>query len=58
MWLEIVKTAPTVALATAAVIIAWQQYRLAKAKLNLDLFDRRFAVFKAANTIVKCIINK
>jgi len=25
--------------------IAWRQYKVAKAKLNLDLFERRFGVF-------------
>ncbi|MGS1003080.1 hypothetical protein [Burkholderia glumae] len=31
--------------AVIAAIIAWRQYRVAKAKLNLDLFERRYELF-------------
>lgn len=30
----------------AAAFIAWNQYRVAHAKLSLDLFDKRFAIFE------------
>jgi hypothetical protein len=46
---ELVKGLPAafVALVIGLVAagIAWRQYRVAKAKLNLDLFDKRYAVF-------------
>lgn len=37
----------TLAVATIAVYIAWQQYKTARNKLKLDLFDRRFRVYQA-----------
>lgn len=47
---EIMKGLPTayVALTAAllAAMIAYQQFRVARAKLNLDLFDSRYAMFE------------
>jgi hypothetical protein len=38
----------TVAVAVVTLYIAFQQFWLAKEKLKLDLFEKRFAVFAAA----------
>jgi chemotaxis regulatin CheY-phosphate phosphatase CheZ len=37
----------TLFLSIAVVVIAWQQWRVAKNKLRLDLFDRRYKVYDA-----------
>ena len=38
--------------------IAYQQYRTAKNKLRLDLFDRRLPVFEAAMKLAAGIVSK
>lgn len=47
---ELVKGIPSAVVAVTVAIaggyITWQQYRVARAKLNLDLFERRYAVFE------------
>ncbi|MDH6642195.1 hypothetical protein P3T32_002037 [Ralstonia sp. GP73] len=47
---ELVKGIPSAIVALTVAIaggyITWQQYRVARAKLNLDLFERRYAVFE------------
>jgi len=49
---ELIKGAPAAAVALLAALIAgliaYRQYRVAKAKLNLDLFERRHKVFEIA----------
>ena len=51
---EWAKAAPTifftVVLGVVAAYVAVHQWRVAKAKLNLDLFDRRYAIFEATWT--------
>ncbi len=37
---------PAAIVALIVAVIAYQQYRVAKAKLKLDLFDKRFAIFQ------------
>jgi hypothetical protein len=53
-FLELLKVTPTLIVGIIAAIIAWQQSKtakeqriIAKAKLNLDLFERRLKVFEA-----------
>jgi hypothetical protein len=48
--------APVVAL--FAVSIAWRQYKMAKDKLKLDLFDRRYRVYRALMDLFTEISNK
>ncbi|WP_146128404.1 hypothetical protein [Burkholderia gladioli] len=49
IWFEMAKGTPAVIVAFFAAVvaglIAWRQYRVAKAKLNLDLFERRYELF-------------
>ncbi|ARO25010.1 hypothetical protein CO659_31095 [Rhizobium sp. S9] len=43
---------------TIAVAVAWisfQQWKTARAKLNLDLFDRRYAVYRGATDALRAI---
>jgi hypothetical protein len=42
---EILKIIPTAAIALIVAAITLQQWRVAKAKLKLDLFDRRYKIF-------------
>ena len=41
---EILKIIPTAAIALIVAAITLQQWRVAKAKLKLDLFDRRYKI--------------
>jgi hypothetical protein len=40
------------------VYIAWQQTGIARNKLRLDLFERRFAAFEAARKLVSIAVRK
>lgn len=46
----------TVLTAATAVWIAYQQYRTARHKLKLDLFDRRMLIYEAAKNILQKIV--
>lgn len=46
VWPELVKGLPAAIVALLVAVIAWRQYKVAKAKLNLDLFEHRYAVFE------------
>lgn len=47
---ELIKGVPSAIVAVTVAIaggyITWQQYRVARAKLNLDMFERRYAIFE------------
>lgn len=51
-WLHVGQLLGTLAIGGVAGVIAWQQWRTAKDKVKLDLFDRRFAVFMDARQLV------
>jgi hypothetical protein len=59
LWIEYVKAlgAPIVALIAACIAggIAYQQWRTAKNKLKLDLFDRRMKVYEACSELLRLI---
>jgi hypothetical protein len=44
-------------LSVAVGIVAWLQWRLAHNKLRLDLFDRRWEIYKATSNFVDAIVN-
>ena len=50
IWIEIAKGMPTAFVALiiglVAAYIAWHQYQVAKSKLKLDLFEKRYAIFE------------
>lgn len=48
----------TALVAVIAVWIAYQQYRTARHRLRLDLFERRMAVFEALMALVQTAIKK
>jgi hypothetical protein len=41
--------------ASIGPVVAFQQYLLAQAKFKMDLFDKRFAVYKAVQTFLNAI---
>jgi hypothetical protein len=47
----------TFALSVAVACVAWAQWRIARNKLRLDLFDRRWQVYAATRTFVDGILN-
>jgi hypothetical protein len=51
-WMQWLQGIALVAIPTIGAWIAYQQVRLGKAKLNLDLYDRRFAVFAACRKLL------
>jgi hypothetical protein len=47
----------TFALSVAVVCVAWAQWRVARNKLRLDLFDRRWQIYAATSKFVDAINN-
>lgn len=43
--LKAISATATVAIGVAASVLAYQQYKLSKTKLRLDLYDKRYALF-------------
>jgi hypothetical protein len=56
--LELIKGLPAALVALIVAYIAWRQYRLAAAKLKLDLFDKRYEVFEQTWSILSMVIQK
>lgn len=52
IWMQIAQLATTVVIGLIAALIAWRQWRTARDKLKLDLFDRRLAVFMDVRKVV------
>jgi hypothetical protein len=46
---------PSLIIGGAIAFIAWQQWRVARNKLRLDLFDRRYKVFDATRNFLTAI---
>lgn len=46
----------TLAIAIASGLIAWRQYCVAKSKLNLDLFEKRYGIFEIVWRFVSGVI--
>jgi len=60
--IELIKGVPTAIVAllvgSIAAFIAYRQYKVAEAKLNLDLFERRYAIFETTyETLLQTAIN-
>jgi hypothetical protein len=45
----------TPVIAVVAVYIAWQQHKTARDKLKLDLFDRRYKVYRGLMDLFACV---
>ena len=48
----------TLIVGLAVAFIAWQQWQLARNKLRLDLFDRRYKVYDATRKFLSVILGK
>ena len=48
--------AATLIVGLSVAFIAWQQWQLARNKLRLDLFDRRYKVFEATRRFLAVIL--
>jgi len=46
-WVSILQALLTPTIGVVAAYLAWQQYRLAKQKHNIDIFNRRMQVYKS-----------
>jgi len=50
IWPDLIKGLPAAFVAlvigSVAALIAWRQYRVARAKLNLDLFEQRYELYR------------
>ena len=56
--LEVLKILPTAFIALLVAIISFQQWRVSKAKLKLDLFDRRYEIFMRTWKILSEAVGK
>src|SRR5437870_577781 len=58
---DLIKGSPAAIVALFATIIAgliaWRQYKIAHKKLQLDLFDRRYKVFKSVCELLAAVID-
>ncbi|WSH67085.1 hypothetical protein U8Q05_12015 [Rhizobium ruizarguesonis] len=52
IWMQAGQLITTVVIGVIAAVIAWRQWRTARDKIKLDLFDRRFAVFMDVRKLV------
>ena len=57
-FLQAVQVLSVPAIAVAAVMISLQQYRIARQKLKLDLYPRRYAIYVAFHDGVVAALNK
>lgn len=55
-WVTNIAALSTAAIALLALVIAYQQWRIAQNKLKFDLFDRRMRVYEAAAALLASIL--
>jgi hypothetical protein len=55
-WVQVLQALLVPTIAVVGALLAWQQVKIARSKLRHDLFDRRFAVFEAARTLLRGIM--
>lgn len=54
-WIQVLQALLTPTIGIIAAYVAWQQYRLAKQKHDIDIFNRRMQVYKTTIAfLVKC----
>src|SRR5262245_28988212 len=57
-WIQWLQALSVPTIAVVGVFLVWQQARIARTKASRDLFDRRFAVFEAARTLLARVMAK
>ena len=55
-WMLWAQALALLVISVVGVWIAYKQSRIAAAKLNLDLYDRRFSVFEAARNLILSVL--
>ncbi len=55
---EILKNSPTTVIALIVAYVAIQQWRVSRAKLKLDLFDRRYVIFLEVWKILSEVVSR
>src|SRR5882762_5356037 len=55
-WTTVLAALLTPTIAIFGTIIAYRQWRIAQSKLKLDRFDRRFAVYDAARSVIGSVM--
>jgi len=56
LWVQWTQAVLLLVISCLGAWIAYKQVRIAEAKLNLDLFDKRFKVFEAARKLVRSFL--
>ena len=56
VWVQWAQATALIVISLMGAWIAFKQVRIAAAKLNLDLYEKRFAVFRAARTLLVDIV--
>jgi hypothetical protein len=51
-WLQYLQAGAVILIPLIGAWIAWQQVQIARAKLHFDLYEKRFAVFEAARSLI------
>src|SRR5437764_11604789 len=54
-WLRIVTTASTLTIGIAASILAYQQFKLSRARLKFDLYEKRLALFNRVRDFASAV---
>ncbi len=57
-WLATFASSMAALVAVIVAYIGWQQHKLAKDKFKLDLFEKRFAIYKGAQVLLTKILCK
>ncbi|PYJ41035.1 MAG: hypothetical protein DME80_14400, partial [Verrucomicrobia bacterium] len=58
IWLTAISQIGTLIIGIAVVVVAWQQRQIARHKLRLDLFDRRYKVYEATRKFLSIILRE
>lgn len=58
VWTALLSALLTPAITILGAYIAWQQWRTNRNKLKLDLFERRFAVYDAARSLIRDVLTQ
>jgi hypothetical protein len=58
IWLAALAQLGTLIIGVAVVVIAWQQRQIARNKLRLDLFDRRYKIYDATRKFLGTILRE
>ena len=57
-WINVVQALSLPAIAIGGAVIAYQQFRIARQKLRLDLYDRRYEVYSCLLDAVVSALNE